>query len=70
MAELTNEEIETHIQHIETMSHTSMMDLWRFAPAGHPIFDRRYPLYDIFRKRFDTFGGFTPTVSKEVGWNK
>ena len=68
MVELNNEEIEKYKNQIENMSHSEMSILWRFAPVGNPIFDRRYPLYDIFKKRFDDFGGFTPEISKDIGW--
>ncbi len=50
------------------MSHLEMVSLWRFAPSGHPFFDDRYPLYIIFKKRFDELGGFTPEISKKIGW--
>lgn len=68
--ELTKEELERWIKAINNYSHSEMASLWRFAPTGHPIFDRRLPLYEIFKKRFDEFGGFTPEISKDIGWDK
>ena len=70
MEELSKEEIEKYLKQIENMSHSEMASLWRFAPVGHPIFNRNYPLYNIFKIRFDSFGGFTPEVSKDIGWDK
>ena len=62
-------EIERYINQINNMSHKDMCLLWRFAPEGHPIFDRQFPLYEIFKKRFDKFGGFTAEISKEIGFD-
>lgn len=71
----TPEEIQERIAfwkgRIEEMGHYEMAHLYRFAPAGHPIFDSRYgDLYDIFCTRFREFGGLTPEISKKVGWDK
>lgn len=53
------------IDEISAMDHYSMCRLWRYAPAGHPYFDKREPYAEIFRKRlFEHFGGFTASISK------
>lgn len=62
-------EIENHTKRINLMSHEEMAELWRAAPAGHPYFDSNLPLYDIFKKRFASFGGMTTKMSKQIGWN-
>lgn len=55
---------------INAMSHEEMCRLWRFAPSGHPYFDSSLPYYEVFRHRlFDVLGGFTPEISKAVGWD-
>ena len=59
-------EIEKHRKIIDQMSHEEMARLWRFAPSGHPYFDRRLPLVEHFEKRFKKLGGFTPEISKEI----
>jgi len=57
------------IDKINNMSHIEMCRLWRFAPSGHPYFDSTQPYYKIFRARlYDHFGGFTPEISKEIGF--
>lgn len=57
------------IDKINTMEHLDMCALWRQAPAGHPYFDTTKPYHKVFRKRlFDHFGGFTPKISKSIGW--
>ena len=52
---------------IDNMTQTEMAQLWRFAPAGHPFFDRRLPLWERFEARFKALGGFTPEISKAIG---
>ncbi len=65
---MDEDEIKRHIENINAMSHEEMCRLWRFAPPGHHYFDRTLPLYEVFKKRFDDFGGFTPEISKKIGW--
>ena len=62
------EEIEDWTEKIGKMSHIEMAKLHRFAPAGHPVFDTTLPLNEIFSKRFKGLGGFTPEISKRLGW--
>jgi len=53
------------IEKINQMNHYEMGSLWRYAPAGHPYFDKRLPYHEIFKKRlFEHFGGFNSTISK------
>ncbi len=67
MATLTEEQQE--INTINSMDHESMCKMWRNAPSGHKYFDKTKPYSEIFRKRlFDHFGGFTPAISKSIGW--
>ena len=65
---MTEEEIQKHIDAINKMSQLEMCRLWRFAPVGHIYFDDSKPFYTHFKKRFDTLGGFTPEISKTIGW--
>lgn len=62
------ENIEEHKKKIDEMTHIEMARLWRFAPSGHPYFEGE--LYQYFKNRFDSFGGFTPAISKSIGWEK
>jgi hypothetical protein len=64
------EEIEAMKKNIDEMDHMSMATLWRNAPAGHPYFRSDLPLYERFKKRFESMGGFTPEISKSVGWDQ
>ena len=59
------------IDKINSMSREEMARLWRSAPSGHPYFSRSKPYYKYFRKRFfDELGGFSPEISKKIGWEK
>ena len=64
---MTETEIQNWKQQIDNMDQTAMASLWRFAPSGHPVFDRTLPLYVYFKERFDRLGGMTPAVSKAIG---
>ena len=64
---MDQEEIKKHTNIINSMSQTDMARMWRFTPSGHIYFDSSLPFYDIFKKRFDELGGFTPGISKEIG---
>ena len=64
---MTEDEQKT-IDHINQMSQESMCSLWRNAKSGHAYFDTTKPYYAVFKKRFDELGGFTPAISKKIGW--
>ncbi len=65
--EMTKAEQKRWEDEIDSMSQTEMARLWRFAPSGHPIFDKTLPLFARFEKRFK---GFTPEISKSIGWGE
>lgn len=44
-----------------------MARLWRFADSGHPLLSGETG--DYFKKRFfDDLGGFSPEISRSLGW--
>ena len=51
-------------------THEEMCRMYRFTPLGHRYFDRGNPLSEVFEKRFKELGGFSPTISKNIGWEK
>lgn len=52
---------------IDAMSREEMARLWRFAPAGDPLFQGEAGQY--FKKVFfEERGGFSPQISKSLGW--
>jgi len=65
---LTPEE-KQEIEKINNMDRYEMASLWRFAPLGHPYFDITKPFHEVFKRRFfDDLGGFSPEISKSLGW--
>lgn len=72
MKEYTEEDIKNALKAIEEMDHYHMCNLWRFAPSGSEIFFRSdLPTGEAFKKRlFEHFGGFTPEISKDLGWER
>ena len=65
---LTEAQISDYKKFIDNMSQFEMCKLWRFAETGHPIFNKDNGLYNYFKERFDKLGGFTPEISKALGW--
>ena len=62
--------IEEEKKRIDAMSHFSMAHLYRFSPAGHPYFVSGTELCEYFKERFKKLGGWNPSISKEIGWEK
>ena len=67
-SEFTKEEIEQLENEINSMSQTDMARCRRFAEVGNPMFRLDLPLHEKFAKRFKELGGFTPEISKVIGW--
>ena len=55
-------------QRIDKMTHVEMAYAWRFAGVGAPMFQGE--VGDYFKARFDELGGFSPAISKTIGWDK
>ena len=56
------------IDKIRAASHAELARLWRFAPVGSFYFTDPI-VWEEFARRFEGFGGMTPAVSKEIGWD-
>jgi len=63
---MTQEEIHKQLAAIAALSRQDMAELWRYAPVGHPYFDKTLPFVEIFEKRFKELGGFSPEISKAI----
>ena len=63
--EFKNSQIE---KEINGLTQYEMCRLVRFALSGHKYFDRSKPYYELFRKRLKKLGGFTPEISRSLGW--
>ena len=56
------------ISELEDMPHTELVRIWRFADSGSPYIARA-AVFDTLKARIKGFGGITPDVSKEAGWD-
>jgi len=65
---VTEQEVADWKKKIDAMSQEEMCRLWRFAEPGHPCFVTGTPVTEHFMKRFNELGGFTPEISKRIGW--
>jgi hypothetical protein len=65
---MTDQEIIDWKLKIDNMTQEEMASAWRFTPAGHILFRRDLPLSEYFQKKFKELGGFTPEISKKIGW--
>jgi hypothetical protein len=52
---------------IDSMSHLELCKLWRFAPIGDERLQGESGEY-IRVRLFEHFGGFSPEISKLIGW--
>ena len=69
MKDFSKEDIDEALKEIAAMDHRTMCQYWRFG--GSDIYFRSdLPTGNAFKERlFTHFGGFTPEISKELGWN-
>ena len=65
---MTKQEIREWKDKIDAMDRIEMCRLWRFSPAGHPLFVDDSPIYQYFQAKFNSLGGFSPKISKAIGW--
>lgn len=52
---------------IDALDRVEMARLWRFAPLGYEMLQGEAG--DYFHKRFMELGGFSPAISKLIGWD-
>lgn len=71
ITEFTQEQIDKALKEIENMDHFTMCKLWRFPKTETTIYFRNdLPTGEAFKTRlFQHFGGFTPEISKRLGFN-
>lgn len=55
-------------EQIDAMTHYDLAYAWRFAPTGDLRLQGEAGAY--FKERFDSLGGFTPALSKQIGWGE
>lgn len=54
---------------IDKMTHYELARMWRFGELGNKYLQGEVGEY-FKRRLFDHFGGFTPELSKRLGWRK
>jgi hypothetical protein len=52
--------------YIDAMDQYELCQMWRFAPIGSPLLQGDTGNY--FKVRLKEKGGFTPKISKDLGW--
>ena len=67
MYELDDFEMQKELEIINNMTHVEICRAWRHYSLGHRYFVVPV-LQTAFKKRFNSFGGFTPEISKAIGW--
>jgi hypothetical protein len=70
MINLPDSEIERYKVEINEMSHLEMARRYRFSSSGDLMFRSDLPLNKLFMDRFKQLGGWTPEISKRVGWDR
>lgn len=64
-----NDEMNEKIKaEIDGMSHYEMCRIWRFSKSGNEYTSGEIGEYFADRL-FNHFGGFTPEISKSLGWD-
>ena len=57
-----------HLKTIAEMTQRQACSLWRFGKSGHPYLGGDEVLTAAFDARFKELGGFTPEISKALGF--
>mgnify|MGYP001595490796 CR=1 FL=1 len=67
---MSPEQIEKYKKEIDSYSQIEMARQLRFSKSGaYPWFDNNNPELVVYWKaRFEALGGFTPKISKQIGW--
>lgn len=54
---------------IDAMTHSELASLWRFGDSSNKLLQGKAGQY--FKDRlFNHFGGFNPSLSKQLGWKR
>lgn len=54
---------------VDQLSHEEICRHWRFGTGKKIWQDGLHPISNYFKNRlFNHFGGFTPEISKRIGW--
>ena len=56
------------VESVKQLSRYDACRIWRFAESGY--LQTGCPVSDAFVEHFKALGGFTPEISKSLGWDK
>ena len=69
-SDVTQEDIDSALLHIDKMSQEDMCRALRFSPPGRIFFRNDLPtVRAAWDKRWKETGGMTPAISKRIGWD-
>jgi len=60
---------QVYLDEVNAMSHTELARLWRFADSSNPRVQGEVGSR-LKDRLFKEFGGFTPAISKAIGWTR
>jgi hypothetical protein len=65
-----SEEVQSAINDVNNMTHYELARLWRFGTSDH-LYIKTPAIFDaVMNRLFEHFGGITPSISKQVGWEE
>ena len=56
------------LEQVENAGREQLCRWYRFLPSG--VSKEQKPIMDRLLERFFEVGGFTPSISKRIGWNE
>jgi hypothetical protein len=65
---MTEKEIVEAKKEIDKMSQYELCRLWRFLPASSNGLFSNIEVAEYLKKKLEEKGGFTPEISKQLGW--
>ena len=70
MTEMTEEQRNAYKQTIDSWDQYTTCSHWRFDKSGLPWTGGDAELSKYFAEHFKKMGGFTPAISKSLGWDQ
>lgn len=57
------------MDHLRTATHEELCRIWRFSSSRSPYVTDQEAFNLLSKRLFGEFGGFTPEISKRLGWD-
>lgn len=57
------------MEHLRTASHYELCRIWRYAASSSPYIQIPAAQELLRQRLFDEYGGFTPEIGRQLGWN-